>query len=394
MPKNNSAFFQQKNDWSRVKDELLRCYLKPYFTKVLHTQRPILYVDCFAGKGRFDDGSDGSPLIALKIREEVTGDSRAIESCFIDLYHADDLRQNLLSYRQQGVPVGVSDGRFEDVIQGLLAKRKNHNVFLYIDPYGIKALDFNLFSAFAQIGSIEMLINMNTFGFIRSACSAMKTTRAFELDESLDDLVEYDTSQVDSISTLNEIAGGTYWQEIIGDYNNRAIDGYEAERRFSVAYKAQLRTKFTYVLDMPIRLKSGHHPKYRMVHVSNHEDGCYLMAENMLKRTDELLDMQLGGQLLLPGFGNEPDYSEIPQKVLKYLSNAPAGVGLTMLIAMLFTEYGLHWKIDGIRDILRKMEKEGVIYIDRTPPITDGGRQSTFMTENKKQTVIVRRKSP
>jgi len=104
--------------------------------------------------------------------------------------------------------------------------------------------------------------------------------------------------------------------------------------------------------------------------------------------------MQLGGQLLLPGFGNEPDYSEIPQNVLKYLANAPAGVGLTTLIAMLFIEYGLHWKIDGIRDLLRKMEQDGVINIDRTPPLTKGGQQSTFMTENKRQTVIVRRKSP
>jgi len=394
MPKDNSTFFQQKNDWSRIKDELLRCYLKPYFTKVLRTQRPILYVDCFAGKGRFDDGSDGSPLIAIKIREEVAAGSKAIESCFIDLYHAEDLKANLLPYKQQGVPVGISDGRFEDIIQGLLEKRRNYNVFLYIDPYGIKALDFNLFSAFAQIGSIEMLINMNSFGFIRSACSAMKTTRAFELDESLDDLVEYDTTQDHSIENLNGIAGGTYWQAIINDYNSKIIDGYEAKQRFSVAYKAQLRTKFSYVLDMPIRLKSGHRPKYRMVHVSNHEDGCYLMAENMLKRTDELLDMQLGGQLLLPGFGNEPDYSVVPQKILTCLDSALTGIGLTQLIAMLFTEHGLHWKIDGLRDVLRQMEQEDIIAIERTPPLTKAGKKASFMTETKGQTVIVRRNSP
>jgi len=146
--------------------------------------------------------------------------------------------------------------------------------------------------------------------------------------------------------------------------------------------------------DMPIRLKSGHRPKYRMIHVSNHEDGCYLMAENMLKRTDELLDMQLGGQIQLPGVGNEPDYSTVPQKLLNCLSNEPTGIGLTKLVATFFTEYGLHWKIDGIRNALRQMEQEGIIAIDRTPPLTKGGQKSTFMTENKNQTVIVRRNSP
>ena len=30
----------------------------------------LVYVDCFAGKGKFEDGNDGSPLIALKIISE------------------------------------------------------------------------------------------------------------------------------------------------------------------------------------------------------------------------------------------------------------------------------------------------------------------------------------
>ncbi len=34
------------------------------------TGRPIYYVDCFAGKGKFEDGNDGFPLIALKIRDK------------------------------------------------------------------------------------------------------------------------------------------------------------------------------------------------------------------------------------------------------------------------------------------------------------------------------------
>ena len=33
--------------------------------KILYTRNPLVYVDCFAGKGKFDDGNPGSPLIAL-----------------------------------------------------------------------------------------------------------------------------------------------------------------------------------------------------------------------------------------------------------------------------------------------------------------------------------------
>lgn len=73
MAKDNSTFFKKKNTWSEIKDRLLGCYLPQYFQKVLLTYKPIFYVDCFAGKGKFDDGKDGSPRIALKIRDDCIG---------------------------------------------------------------------------------------------------------------------------------------------------------------------------------------------------------------------------------------------------------------------------------------------------------------------------------
>lgn len=66
MAKKNDDFFLEKKSWSVVKDELLGCYFKPYVSKILHTNRPLVYVDCFAGKGKFADGNNGSPLIALE----------------------------------------------------------------------------------------------------------------------------------------------------------------------------------------------------------------------------------------------------------------------------------------------------------------------------------------
>lgn len=77
MPKNNSDFFKKKKLWSEVKDQLLCCYLTPYFQKVLRTGKPIFYVDCFAGKGRFDDGEPGSPIIALDARKSCLSKTKS-----------------------------------------------------------------------------------------------------------------------------------------------------------------------------------------------------------------------------------------------------------------------------------------------------------------------------
>lgn len=52
-----SDFFGKKKDWSRYKDFILSYYLEPYIPKVNKLNRPILVVDCFAGRGEFGDGA-------------------------------------------------------------------------------------------------------------------------------------------------------------------------------------------------------------------------------------------------------------------------------------------------------------------------------------------------
>jgi len=103
MSKRNDDFFIEKKPWSEVKDELLGCYFKPYVTKILHTYKPLVYVDSFAGKGKFEDGKPGSPIIALDIINQclnkTTIKSPRISANFIDLNYADDLRENLKKYK-------------------------------------------------------------------------------------------------------------------------------------------------------------------------------------------------------------------------------------------------------------------------------------------------------
>ena len=60
---------------------------------------------------------------------------------------------------------------------------------------------------------------------------------------------------------------------------------------------------------MPIRLKSESRPKYRMIHVCDHEDGCFLMAQNIQNRKDELYtNIQTGGQMSI--FDMMPELSQ------------------------------------------------------------------------------------
>lgn len=413
MSKDNKDFFKKKNNWSVIKDKLLSCYLAPYFQKVLITRKPIYYVDCFAGKGKFEDGKPGSPLIALQIREDclkkTTNRHNAIETCFIDLNHADELQQNITVFNPSSDKPTVISGRFEEQIENCLRDKKGHNVFLYIDPYGIKALDSGIFEKFQTFGfhTFEMLINFNSFGFFRNACRVMNVDyKQDEAFKDIDDLVEYEPTTVSatsqSESLLTQIADGDYWKDIIREYKDKKIDGYQAEQILSTEYKQQLKKRYRYVLDMPIRLKTSHRPKYRMIHVCNHEGGCFLMAQIMQKQKDELfLNIQREGQFSV--FDFDPNYTssmegnlltikDIRDKVFVSLKNSPKEIGITKFVAMFMTDHGLICEIKMIHEILNEMKIDGVIDIIREPALTfSNHKPSTFWEEKKGHTVTIRR---
>lgn len=417
MAKDNKDFFKSKNSWSEIKDRLLGWYLTPYFQKVLTSRRPIYYVDCFAGQGKFDDGKNGSPIIALQARDSCLGKTTLgntngkIEICFIELNHAARLSENIVGFNSGYGQPSVISGKYEDQIESLLSSKRGANVFLYIDPYGIRALDYGLFEKFDTYGfhSLEMLINFNSFGFFRDACRAMGV--AYNNDEALqdlDDLVEYAPTEINSSlqseELLSKIAGGDYWKAIVTKYKRGEINGYKAERIFSTEYKSILKQRFSYVLDMPIRLRAGHRPKYRMIHVCNHEDGCFLMAVNMQKRKDELFtNIQQNRQPSLIDFidtmtstvENElMTIDEISKLLTNYLAGLEGEVGLKKLLAGFINEHGILCEFSMLHSILEGLGHRGVIDIVRTPAMTETGKPSTFWGEKGGRRVTIKRRQP
>lgn len=397
VSKKNNDFFKVKKAWSEVKDELLGCYFKPYVQKILHTFKPLIYVDCFAGKGKFEDGRPGSPIIALDIirncESVTTMESTNISAHFIDLNYADDLQKNLSCYPN----VNIYSGKYEEKILEILKNKSNCNVFLYIDPYGIKALNCSLFDNFAQRGfnSIELLINMNSFGFIREACNAMGTK--FEDNDLFDDLVEYETSKFiaseKSIKDLDEIAGGKYWQDIIKEYKEGKIDGYEAEKRFAEQYCRRLSQQYKYVLNLPLRIKQGQRPKYRMIHATNHKDGCLLMVDNIYNRWQALIEIQHHGQLSFfeENYDNEIiDTTDIEEKAKIHFSKYKQLISLSEALANFFVEYGAICSTGDIKKIIRDWEKSRTVEIVRSPSTTTNGKPATFMTEGHGNRIYLR----
>lgn len=396
MSKKNDDFFSEKKPWSLIKDQLLACYLVPYFSKILGTHKPVFYVDGFAGKGMFDDGNQGSPVIVLEIISQCLLNTRfqspTIKSCFIEFNYAEDLKDNIAKYKD----TQIINGKYETSIEELLLEKQSQNVFLYIDPYGVKALQFSVFKKLLsqKLHTIEVLVNLNTFGFIREACSAMNVK--FDIAE-LEEIVEFEntsnSSKHKSINDLTAVAGGEYWKGIIENYKNRSIDGYEAEKQFSEKYCNKLKEHFDYVLNMPIRLKPGQRPKYRMIHATNHAQGCVLMNDNICKRWEALQNMQNNGQISLfveDVENNSVNMAGVQEEILEVLSTHTEYIDIDIFNAKFVSKYGARFPSSDICKEFGHLYNAGKVGVKRYPETTKNGKPSKFWTTNNGNKVKVR----
>ena len=391
MTKRNDDFFREKKAWSKVKDKLLECYLTPYIAKILTTKKPLVYVDCFAGKGKFDDGNAGSPIIALKIIQNALQTSssafKRVEANFIELNHHEQLAANLKDFHDTAnLSIRVHAGNYADKIREILNGKKGANLFLYVDPYGIRHLDFDFFtSLIRQFRSVELLINLNSLGFLREACRVLKIPFQNEVD--LSDLENRDDSLIRSRELLNRFAGGNYWEKIIYDFYENKINFDDAEQTFVAEYCNRLRhDAYEYVLNMPISVKLAGSTKYRMIYATNHDAGAILMANNIFKREELMRDIQLGMQQDL--FDEHGDAAEVlSMAVADYLSQFSSYRKLSPLIANFFTVHGVKCSSGDFVGILKKLEAQGKITVRRSPAVTKTGKPTKFFSEKGGQTL-------
>ena len=143
---------------------------------------------------------------------------------------------------------------------------------------------------------------------------------------------------------------------------------------------------YTYVLNMPLRIKKGQRPKYRLIHATNHRDGCLLMVDNICNRWEALREIQTGGQLQLwaENYDNQMvDEDDIEKKTIEHFSQCVNWTSLHDALASFFMKHGPICSTGEIKKLLKNYEKKGWIKIVRKPNTTVKGKPRTFMSEEK-----------
>lgn len=381
-PRNN--FFAEKREWSKLKDQILDHYLAPYLAKITMKGSPTRIADCFAGKGAFDDGSEGSPLIIARRVSEARAlpqpHNPDVKAVFIEKKYAVELVINLAD--KPGCE--VISGEYEVWVKQFRAGPKDRNYFFYVAPYGVKSLDFGHFAGLRDVGfrSMELLINLNTTGFLREGCRLLKLD--CEVPDWADDL-DYEEDGLNTTARMNDIAGGNYWQEILARYQTGAIDFHGAEAAFADSYLEEMHGLFAYALNIPIMERSHHMPKYRLVFATDHHAGFFLMAGEMTKAWRALLANERAGQLYL--FDDAQDKGSSIQDRIKAEISTP--LELRELLTRLIRKHSIGHSPAEYSNAIKK--GEGTLFaVTREPAMTKTGQPSRSMNfETSKITVGV-----
>ena len=383
-------FFSSKRTWSTLKDEILESYLAPYLSKISRTGLPVRIADCFAGKGRFDDGELGSPIyIASAIEKALQRDPTSnIQGVFIEKKYFDQLRKNLTPYAN----CNLLKGEYEDRVQKFvdIVDAPKLNLFLYVDPYGIKHLPFQHFESVSALGlnSLELLLNFNTFGFLREGCRLLKL-RDFECDE---DSEVYEPDEANNVERMNAIAHGNYWQKILTEYHEGQISMADAEKEFSVKYVDALKTLFSYIVNIPIKQKRSHLPKYRLIFGTNSGDGLLLMADKMSRTWKAFVLNERRGQRVLFDDLDFPDYAASgfakPDETIWNLLSEP--YELKNLLVKLIEQFGIAYSESELINIVRRLVEANTIIVEREPSTTPTGRKA-ISYDYRKYNIVLKR---
>jgi three-Cys-motif partner protein len=345
-------FFQSKKPWSPYKDMILAYYLTPYLSKVSSLGKPVVVVDCFAGPGRFEDGSDGSPLIISKAIRQIAEKGKKVSAVFIEekRKYFQRLQESINDYQDI---CNAKHQSFEVVAKEIAGMGRTNTVFVYIDPYGIKPLRFDaLAGIYANIergSSIEVLLNFNASSLVRNGLAALKYAQQDDSEEELDRTM--------TPTDIDLIAGGTYWHEIV----TSDIPFSDKEDQCVSEYMGLMKRYFGEVCSYGIKEKYEHSiPKYRLLFGSRHEDAFPLMNDAVCKARDEFLGKQcVDGRLFDMRADNE---IHAPERLRKAIMDKLA-TSMTRKKLILNTMHGLfaEYKESEYRRMIGNLLKEGCI---------------------------------
>jgi three-Cys-motif partner protein len=162
--KKKKRFFSKQTEASRVKAEIIAKYFPGWVTVIKSWAPKMAYIDLYAGRGRYDDGKESTPLLVLKRAIDDPQVSQMLVTMFNDMEHADALRENIeslpgiekLKYKPDVYEMEVA----EETAQ-LFEKTNLIPTLALLDPCGYKGLTRDLIHSLLKDYGCDLIFFFN-----------------------------------------------------------------------------------------------------------------------------------------------------------------------------------------------------------------------------------------
>lgn len=269
MPDIPQEFFETRQAAAVLKHAILRNYLPPWAGKVGSTSvgNRVAIADCYAGAGRYADGSPGSPAIVADIAAQTGLQNRKIEAYFMEQDRAtyDHLR-TVLEEDATGITWEAWPGRVEDHLDDLFDATAGVPLFLFLDPYGHGLTMDQIVAALAarrNAPATEALIRIDAPGIWR--IRGRLTSTAGKGREA-------------TLHRLDQTAGGSWWR----DENDPSLGTPDYLEWFMGQLLRRVCDRTGYAgWSVDIRRRADQLPTYYMLFLTRHRDGMTVFNESL-----------------------------------------------------------------------------------------------------------------
>lgn len=264
---------QKKWEYSQhayVKHLLLQKYLKAWIPILSKYNSKIAYFDGFSGRGQYEDGNYGSPILAMQACEEISHfkdmNGTKYKCAFIE--KDPDNFENLVKvvdYNKGNFnsvdSVYYYNSDFETAINQILDNVNDKLIpsFFFIDPFGYSGVSFKTIKRIMSIPRTEIFFNFMTRDVGRFL--------------SIDNQEKH----------FNNLFGNESWKSL------KSLKGAEKEHALRDLYIANLYNEgcAKYVWPFRVCMDTRSQTLYYLIYATNHFLGLKIMKEIMHKQNDQ-----------------------------------------------------------------------------------------------------------
>jgi len=257
------------SEHARAKHAIQHTYLGAWLAILGGRFSPLILFDGFAGRGRYEGGEDGSPLLFFKRAAEAVDRGRPkrvqIRCVELDRYNYADLEAAIAELHHHGVTIAARQGEFAEQALASAARLRDRPggpppVFWTADAYGFRGVPLATIRELMALPRSEVLI---TF--------MVRDMRRF-------------LGEPNHAQPLSEFFGGDAWKECL-----RCDRADARERCLLLTYSKLIRSGIARFAT-PFRVFEDERRQtlYYLAHLTNEPLGMRKMKEAMVKQARDM----------------------------------------------------------------------------------------------------------